>query len=110
MRRLTDIETERRLRAEVEFERNQLRDAFAQAPAAMALLSGPDHKFIFVNQAYLEMTGRERSAIVGRTVQEALPELVHQGFLDLLNQVFQTGKPFFAKACEARLTRAGKSE
>jgi hypothetical protein len=38
MRRLTDIETERRLRAQVEFERNQLRDAFAQAPAAMALL------------------------------------------------------------------------
>jgi len=110
MRRLTDIETERRLRAEVEFERNQLRDAFAQAPAAMALLSGPDQKFIFVNQAYLEMTGRERSAIVGRTVQEALPELVDQGFLDLLGQVFQTGKPFFAKACEVRLTRAGKSE
>jgi len=110
MRRLTDIETERRLRAEVEFERNQLRDAFAQAPAAMAFLSGPDHKFIFVNQAYLEMTGRERSAIVGRTVQEALPELVDQGFLDLLGQVFQTGKPFFAKACEVRLTRAGKSE
>ncbi|HTF61157.1 MAG TPA: sensor histidine kinase, partial [Edaphobacter sp.] len=47
---------------------------------------------------------------VGRTVKEALPELVDQGFLDLLNQVFQTGKPFFAKACEARLTRAGKSE
>jgi PAS domain S-box-containing protein len=110
MRRLTDIETERRLRVQVEFERNQLRDAFAQAPAAMALLSGPDQKFIFVNQAYLEMTGRKRSAIVGRTVQEALPELVDQGFLDLLNQVFQTGKPFFAKACEARLTRAGKSE
>src|SRR5258708_4207229 len=107
MKRPTDIETERWLRAQVEFARNQLRDLFVEAPAAMALLSGPDHRFVFANRAYLRMVGRGRSEIVGKFVRDALPELVDQGFLDLLNRVYQTGEAFVASARAASLTRAG---
>jgi two-component system NarL family sensor kinase len=107
MKRPTDIETERWLRAQVEFARNQLRDLFVEAPAAMALLSGPDHRFVFANRAYLRMVGRGRSEIVGKFVRDALPELVDQGFLDLLDRVYETGEAFVASGRAASLTRAG---
>ena len=110
MKRPTDIEKTRWLRAQVKFVRNQLRDFFVEAPAAMALLSGPDHRFVFANRAYLKMAGRGRNEIVGQFVKDALPELVDQGFLDLLNRVYQTGEVFAASAREVSLTRAGKKQ
>jgi PAS domain S-box-containing protein len=110
MKRPTDTETERWLRAQVEFARNQWRDLFVEAPAAMALLSGPDHRFVFANRAYLRMAGRERNEVIGKLVRNVLPELVDQGFLDLLNRVYQTGEAFLSSAHEASLTRSGKKK
>jgi len=76
----------------------------------MALLSGSDHRFVFANRAYLKMAGRRRNEIIGKCVRDALPELVAQGFLELLNQVYQTGEAFVASACEVILRRAGRDE
>jgi PAS domain S-box-containing protein len=110
MKRPTDIEKTRRLRAQVKFVRKQLRDFFVEAPAAMALLSGPDHRFVFANRAYLKMAGRGRNEIIGQFVKDALPELIEQGFLDLLNRVYQTGEVFAASEREVSLRRAGKKQ
>src|ERR1700735_353956 len=110
MKRPTDIEKTRWLRAHANFVRNQLRDFFVKAPPAMPLLSGPDHRFVFANRAYLKMTGRGRNEIVGQFVKDALPELVDQGFLYLLNRVYQTGEVFAASEREVSLTRAGKKQ
>ncbi len=110
LKKPTDIETESWLRAQLEFSRNQLRDLFAEAPAAMALLSGPDHRFVFANRAYFKMAGRSRNEIIGKLVRDALPELVAQGFLDLLDRVYQTGEAFVASACETNLVRGGKKQ
>ena len=110
MKRPTDVEKTRWLRSQMKFIRNQLRDFFVEAPAAMALLSGPDHRFVFANRAYFKMAGRGRNEIVGQFVKDALPELVDQGFLDLLNRVYQTGEVFAASAREVSLTRAGKKQ
>jgi PAS domain S-box-containing protein len=98
MKKPTDTETERWLRAQVEFARNEWRDFFVEAPAAMALLSGPDHRFVFANRAYLRMAGRKRNEVIGKLVRDVLQELLDQGFLDLLNRVYQTGEAFFASA------------
>jgi PAS domain S-box-containing protein len=110
MKRPTDVEKTRWLRSQVKFVRNQLRDFFVEAPAAMALLSGPDHRFVFANRAYFKMAGRVRNEIVGQFVKDALPELVDQGFLELLNRVYQTGEVFAACEREVSLTRAGKKQ
>jgi PAS domain S-box-containing protein len=110
MKRPTDIETERWLRAQVKFARHQLRDLFLEAPAAMALLSGPDHRFVFANRAYFKMAGRRRNKIIGKLVRDALPELVDQGFIDVLNRVYQTGEMFVASAREVNLLRGGRKQ
>lgn len=104
-------EVERSLRAEAELERGRLRESFTLAPAAMALLSGPDHRFSFANSAYLKMAGRDRmDQLIGKTVREALPELKGQGVVELLDQVYQTGEPFAATERETRLNRHGSEE
>lgn len=104
-------EVERRLRAEAELERGRLRESFTMAPAAMALLSGPDHRFTFLNSAYVQMAGRDSSdQLLGKTLQEAFPELQGQGINELLDQVYQTGVPFVATERETRLNRHGREE
>lgn len=104
-------EVERSLRAEAELERGRLRESFTLAPAAMALLSGPEHRFTFVNSAYVKMAGRETiDEFLGKTVREVFPELKGQGVDELLDRVYQTGDPFVANERETRLKRHGREE
>ncbi|WP_062012028.1 PAS domain-containing protein [Aureimonas sp. AU4] len=67
------------------------RRLFDEAPGIIALLQGPDHTFTFANQAYRRFVGDRH--LVGRPVRDALPEVVDQGFADLLDHVFATGEP-----------------
>jgi PAS domain S-box-containing protein len=77
-------------------ERQHLRGLFQQAPGFMAALSGPEHVFTMANTAYLQLIGREN--IVGKPVREALPEVVGQGFIDLLDRVYRSGQPFVGRS------------
>lgn len=107
--RAEGAEKERILRAEADLERRRLRESFILAPAGMALLNGPDFLLAFVNSAYLELVGLENpNQIVGKTVKEVFPEIEKQGFLQLFNQVYETGEPFLATDRELRLQRDGE--
>ena len=99
-------QVERKLRAEAELERSRLYDLFMQAPAAIGFLTGPQHRFTFVNLDYLKVTGRARvEEFIGKTVREALPELKGQGLLELLDDVYRTGVPFSGSARKVMLKR-----
>jgi PAS domain S-box-containing protein len=75
----------------------RLREIFAQSPSFSALLHGPDHLVVLANPAYQQLVGRP---VIGRIVREAFPEVEAQGFLDLLDEVFSTGKPFVGRDIE----------
>lgn len=77
------------------YEAERLKVLFQQAPGFVCVLRGPQHIFEFANNAYLRLIGNRE--IFGKSVREALPETEGQGFLELLDQVFITGKPFFAQ-------------
>jgi len=77
-------------------EQQRLRGLFQQAPGFMAALSGPQHVFTMANTAYLQLIGREN--IVGKPVRDALPEVVEQGFVELLDRVYQGGQPFVGRS------------
>ena len=105
-------ETTRRLQAEREAQEaraaaeraeEQLRDIFAQAPAFMAVLKGPDHVFEFANAAYMQLVGYRE--ILGKTVGDALPEIREQGFVDLLNRVLNSGEPFIGRELPVMIER-----
>jgi signal transduction histidine kinase/ActR/RegA family two-component response regulator len=84
-------------------ENERLRGLFAQAPGIMAVLRGPEHVFELTNQSYMQLIGHRQ--IVGRRAREALPEIVGQGFLELLDRVYATGEPFVGHALPVRLQR-----
>lgn len=67
------------------------RSLFEQAPGFMCLLRGPAHVVEFANPTYLQMFGTP--GMIGRTVDQALPWASAQGFIALLDRVFQTGRP-----------------
>ncbi len=100
-------EREKRLRAEAELERHRLEELLAQAPAAIGLLSGPEHRWTYVNDLYVAVTGRKSAAdFRGKTIRESLPELEGQVFFGLLDEVYRTGKPFFGREMLAKLNRS----
>jgi signal transduction histidine kinase len=86
------ILTERRITE----ERERFAQLFEQAPTFMTVLRGPKHVFEMANPGYRRLVGHR--PIVGRTVDEALPEIVEQGYLKLLNEVYSSGEAFLATA------------
>lgn len=88
---------------EIAAQRNRLLTMFEQAPGFMAMLLGPDHVFELANAAYLELIGPRE--FLGRSVREVLPEIEDQGFFEALDEVYQTGEPFHARAMPVTLKR-----
>jgi PAS domain S-box-containing protein len=65
-----------------------------QAFSPFAILKGREMQFIFANSAYTTlMNGRQ---LVGKTLEDAIPEIKGQPFLTLLQNVFDTGVPYHA--------------
>jgi PAS domain-containing protein len=95
------VQARRQRQAEVD----RWRELFRQAPAAVALLRGPQHVFEFANDAYLALVGGRD--IVGKPVAEALPEVQGQGFTGLLDGVSRSGKPYLGTGVKVRLQGAG---
>lgn len=73
-------------------EAARLRAMFDQAPGFIAILRGADHVYEVVNRAYYQLVGQVD--LLGRPVRDVFPELAHQGYIDLLDEVYATGKPF----------------
>lgn len=91
------------LAKEVQAASDRMAEVFKQAPAIMCILRGPDHIFELVNQQYLQLVGRRDP--IGLTVREALPEMEGQGLFELLDHVFQTGRPFSGNDIPVRIQR-----
>ncbi|MDO9487284.1 MAG: PAS domain-containing protein, partial [Sphingomonadaceae bacterium] len=91
------IETTERVLADrrVAAERDQQRNALQQMPGFAALLTGPDHRFDYVNDAYVALVGERDYG--GRPIRDVLPDLAGQGFFELLDEVFASGEAHVAR-------------
>jgi signal transduction histidine kinase/CheY-like chemotaxis protein len=81
----------------------RMRALFRQAPGFICVMSGPTHKFEFVNDAYLRLVGNRDC--LGKTVREAFPEVEGQGYFELLDQCYRTGEIFRGLETPLRLRR-----
>src|SRR6202000_762954 len=59
---------------------------FRQTPEMICILSGPDHRFEFVNEAHIKALGFDAT---GKTVREAPPESIEVH--SILDEVYRTG-------------------
>jgi len=75
------------------------RSVLERLPLPVALYEGPEHRITVASAAYRRMMG-DRD-LVGRTVAEALPELVEQGYLTELDRAFRSGEPVTVSAARA---------
>jgi PAS domain S-box-containing protein len=80
-----------------------LRQMFAQAPGFMCFLRGPEHVFEIVNATYLQLVGHRD--VVGMRVRDALPEVIEQGFIALLDNVYSSGTAFLGNDVAIQLQR-----
>ncbi len=84
-------------------EHHRLGEAFALSPAFVGILSGPDHRIAYFNDRFHRLVGHRELA--GRPIRAALPELVRQGVVDVLDQVYRGGKPHVGSAVPLALRR-----
>ena len=84
-------------------ERSQLQVLFDQAPGFIAVLTGPEHVYEMANEAYYDLVGHRD--LVGKPARTALPELAAQGFDDLLERAYATGRPVLLRERRIALQR-----
>lgn len=87
-----------------------LRGLLAQVPTGIGILSGPEHRWTYINEAHVRLTGATSAEeFLGKTFLQSLPELAAQGFSTILDKVYQTGEPYFGHEIKMKLNRAGAS-
>jgi PAS domain S-box-containing protein len=96
------VQVERRKAAEQERQRRLMN----RMPAFAAVMAGPEHTYEYVNDAYRELAG-ERD-YVGRSIRQVFPDLADQGYFELLDQVYASGKAHVARAAPVRMNVKGE--
>ncbi|WP_207435794.1 PAS domain S-box protein [Sabulibacter ruber] len=104
-----DAREKKKLEKAFQAEQKRFNELFLQAPTAICVLKGAEHRFVSANPLYEQMVGKEQP-LEGRTVREVFPELAGQGFFELLDTVYQTGEPFIGQEQLVRLDRKGNGQ
>jgi PAS domain S-box-containing protein len=85
-------------------DHKRLAQMFEQAPSFIGVLNGPEHRIELANAGLLKLVGN--SKIIGKTVKEALPDAVAQGYLTLLDQAFASGERVVRTGARYAVTEA----
>lgn len=85
-----DVTEQHQAREALENQAGHLLQLFDKAPGFMAVLRGPDHIFELTNSSYNKLIGNRE--LLGKTVRDVFPEVAGQGFFELLDEVYSTGK------------------
>ncbi|WP_310586703.1 PAS domain S-box protein [Telluribacter sp. SYSU D00476] len=70
---------------------SNISNLFMQAPAMICILEGPQLRCTLSNPLFSKLLGGRE--LIGHTPREVIPELESQGYFDMLEQVYRTGKP-----------------
>ncbi|SMB97765.1 PAS/PAC sensor signal transduction histidine kinase [Hymenobacter roseosalivarius DSM 11622] len=89
--------------AEAEHQRQQLHTLFAEAPAPIAILAGPDFVFQLANSASQRIFPGQ--GLVGNALLTAFPELADTPILPILNGVYSTGETFVVQEMPVMMAR-----
>ncbi|MEB0260255.1 MULTISPECIES: PAS domain-containing protein [unclassified Mucilaginibacter] len=88
---------------------SRFRSMMKQAPVGICIIRAGDLMIQEVNDAYLELVGRHRSAMENRTIWEAVPESAST-YAPIMNEVISTNIAFHASEHEFTFNRNGITE
>ena len=97
-------------REELARQQEYLQNIFQQAPVGICIVSLPDYVIDLANPGVGEIWGRKQEDVLGKPIVEALPEVVDQGIIELLDGVVNSGEPFIANELPLLLERNGELE
>jgi PAS domain S-box-containing protein len=107
-----NIELESRIEArtaDLARSESHLRYLLSDAPIAIAVLEGRELIIEIANKKILEVWGK-REDVIGKPLHLALPELIGQDFLPLLDEVYTSGEPYYGIEAKALFKQNGKIE
>ncbi|SKB41466.1 PAS domain-containing sensor histidine kinase [Daejeonella lutea] len=96
-------------RQEVARTNQRLYNMVRQAPVGICIVTGDDRIVEVANDSYLEIVGKQRSELESRSIWEGVPEAA-ESYRPVLDEVFRTGKPFYANEHPILLVRNGMEE
>ena len=85
-----------------------LRAVFEHAPSFMCVMRGPQLVYELANDAYYSLIGYRE--VLGKPIRDALPELTDQGIVEILDEVYQTGRPFVGRELAVQLFRTADAQ
>lgn len=92
---------------DIAFGSDLIIQALASSPAPTAIYSGENMIIQFANVGMLSLWGKD-SSVIGKPLMEAIPELEGQPFLDLLLEVWHSGKTYSVTEAPATLIINGE--
>jgi PAS domain S-box-containing protein len=104
-RKAAEAERERLL-AENRGQREFLEGLLHDVPLAIAVVGGPEHRFELANVEHYSIPGQPATAVVGRTLAEAFPELAPAA-ARAIDKVYRTGRPVRVREHAAVLEPGG---
>ncbi|HEX9958584.1 MAG TPA: PAS domain-containing protein, partial [Fibrella sp.] len=104
-----DVTTQVAAQQQLKASEARLRSIVEQSPMAIGVLKGRELVIEVGNQRIFDVWGKDAS-ITGMKLIQALPEIEGQGFIELLEGVYESGEPCFGNGVLAKLLRGGKLE
>lgn len=93
----------------LELSEKRFRSLILQAPFAICVIRASDLRVTDVNDLYLALVGKQRSAIDGVNIWDAVPEAA-EAYAPVMQQVIDSRTAYMAKEAELYLVRNGISE
>lgn len=103
----TEVTVQVKAKIDLQESEQRFRNLIEEAPVAISLFVGPDMVVELPNEAMLKFWGKG-NAVIGKPLRQALPELVGQPFLDILDKVFTTGIEYSDLEAKADLVVDGQ--
>ncbi len=93
-----------------ELSRKGIQDLFQQAPVGIAVFEGPSHVCSLANPTFLAILFTEPRSLIGRSIREAFPESVEQGYVTMMDDAFLNGNESVGTEAPIRIRSANDVE
>ncbi|MEZ0483966.1 PAS domain-containing sensor histidine kinase [Fibrella aquatica] len=103
----SDVSKQVFARQKTEESEARFRSLIEEAPVATCLFVGRELRIEVANKRILDIWGKGE-AVLGKPLAEALPELLNQPFLEILDEIYTTGVPYNATADKCDLVINGE--
>ena len=105
----TDVTEQVLLRKKTEETNQRYHNMLMQSPFGFSIMKGEDMTVVMANEIIKKFWGKGND-VEGKTLLELLPELADQSFPGILENVYNTGTPYFGYGKLARLVRTSRME